>query len=129
MHTCEPATDRSEDIEATARYGHVNRWWLDPIHGRGFPADMAKVYRAERPGTAETIATAVDWEGVNYYSPAIISDQRRTVRDSGRRHGRHRVPPAGVRGRDAGRRRLGRSPRRAAGMAVGRQGRAVGPPG
>ena len=46
MHTCEPATGRPEDIEATARYdGHVNRWWLDPIHGRGFPADMEKVYR------------------------------------------------------------------------------------
>ncbi len=81
MHTCEPASDRREDIEATARYdGHVNRWWLDPIHGRGFPADMQKIYRVglpERPGDAETIATPLDWEGVNYYSPTIIRDDPR----------------------------------------------------
>ena len=78
LHTCEPATDRPEDIEATARYdGHVNRWWLDPIHGRGFPEDMRCVYRAplpERPGDLAAIATPLDWEGVNYYSPAVIAD-------------------------------------------------------
>ncbi len=78
LHTCEPATDRAEDIEATARYdGHVNRWWLDPIHGRGFPDDMRCVYRAalpERPGDLAAIATPLDWEGVNYYSPAVIAD-------------------------------------------------------
>lgn len=78
MHTCEPATGRPEDIEATARYdGHVNRWWLDPIHGRGFPADMEKVYRVAlpaQPGDLETIAAPLDFEGVNYYSPTVITD-------------------------------------------------------
>src|SRR5450631_3536086 len=78
MHTCEPATGKPEDIEATARYdGHVNRWWLDPIHGRGFPADMEKVYRVAlpaQPGDLETIAAPLDFEGVNYYSPTVITD-------------------------------------------------------
>jgi beta-glucosidase len=78
FHTCEPASDRPEDIEATARFdGHVNRWWLDPIHGRGFPADMQRVYGVElpeQPGDLATIATPLDFLGANYYSPAVIAD-------------------------------------------------------
>ena len=39
----EPATDRPEDVAAARRAdGHVNRWWLDPLHGRGYPADMLR---------------------------------------------------------------------------------------
>ncbi|HYZ52544.1 MAG TPA: GH1 family beta-glucosidase [Streptosporangiaceae bacterium] len=78
LSTCEPASDRDEDVEAAARFdGHVNRWWLDPIHGRGFPADMLKIYGVdlpERPGDLETIAAPLDWLGVNYYSPSVITD-------------------------------------------------------
>jgi beta-glucosidase len=78
MHTCEPASNRPEDIEATARFdGHVNRWWLDPIHGRGFPLDMQRVYGVdlpEQPGDLATIATPLDFLGANYYSPAVIAD-------------------------------------------------------
>jgi len=78
MHTCEPASNRPEDIEATARFdGHVNRWWLDPIHGRGFPVDMQRVYGVdlpEQPGDLATIATPLDFLGANYYSPAVIAD-------------------------------------------------------
>jgi beta-glucosidase len=78
FHTCEPASDRAEDIEATARFdGHVNRWWLDPIHGRGFPVDMQRVYGVdlpEQPGDLATIATPLDFLGANYYSPAVVAD-------------------------------------------------------
>jgi beta-glucosidase len=78
LHTCEPASARPEDIEATARFdGHVNRWWLDPIHGRGFPADMQRVYGVdlpEQPGDLATIATPLDFLGANYYSPTVIAD-------------------------------------------------------
>jgi beta-glucosidase len=78
LSTCEPASDSGDDVEAAARFdGHVNRWWLDPIHGRGFPPDMLKVYGVdlpERPGDLETIAAPLDWLGVNYYSPSIIAD-------------------------------------------------------
>jgi beta-glucosidase len=78
LHTCEPASDTAADIEATARFdGHVNRWWLDPIHGRGFPADMQRVYGVdlpEKPGDLATIAAPLDFLGANYYSPAIIAD-------------------------------------------------------
>jgi beta-glucosidase len=76
LSACEPAT--SADGEATTRFdGHANRWWLDPIHGRGFPEDMQAVYGVdlpERAGDLETIAAPLDWLGVNYYTPSVIAD-------------------------------------------------------
>ncbi|MEU2951978.1 GH1 family beta-glucosidase [Streptomyces xanthochromogenes] len=73
-----PATDRTEDLAAARRVdGHVNRWWLDPVHGRGFPADMREVYGVElpeRPGDLDTIAAPLDWLGLNYYFPAYVAD-------------------------------------------------------
>lgn len=60
LSTVEPATPREADLDAARRMdGHVNRWWLDPVHGRGFPADMREVYRVdlpERPGDLDVIA-------------------------------------------------------------------------
>jgi beta-glucosidase len=77
LGACEPASGRQADIDATARFdGHVNRWWLDPVYGRGFPEDMLRVYGVDPPiaaGDLETIAT-LDWLGVNYYTPSIIAD-------------------------------------------------------
>ncbi|MFJ4601623.1 GH1 family beta-glucosidase [Streptomyces griseoluteus] len=78
LSTVHPATDRPEDVAAAHRQdGHVNRWWLDPVHGRGFPADMVEVYGVElpeKPGDSETIATPLDWLGLNYYMPAHVAD-------------------------------------------------------
>ncbi|MEU6402393.1 GH1 family beta-glucosidase [Streptomyces sp. NPDC046985] len=78
LSTVTPASDRPEDAAAARRHdGHVNRWWLDPIHGRGFPADMREVYGVdlpERPGDAEAIAAPLDWLGLNYYFPATVAD-------------------------------------------------------
>jgi beta-glucosidase len=50
--------------------GHTNRWWLDPLHGRGYPTDMVDVYGVEPPvhaGDLATIAAPLDFLGVNYY--------------------------------------------------------------
>ncbi|MCW7940797.1 beta-glucosidase [Streptomyces hygroscopicus] len=78
LSTVHAATDRTEDEAAARRMdGHVNRWWLDPVHGRGFPADMREVYGVElpeRPGDSETIAAPLDWLGLNYYFPATVAD-------------------------------------------------------
>ncbi|MEU1306758.1 GH1 family beta-glucosidase [Streptomyces shenzhenensis] len=78
LSTVHPAGDRPEDEAAARRHdGHVNRWWLDPVHGRGFPADMREVYGVdlpERPGDLETIAAPLDWLGLNYYFPAQVTD-------------------------------------------------------
>jgi beta-glucosidase len=78
VHPCEPGGDREADVLAATRYdGHHNRWWLDPVHGRGFPADMIDVYGVElpeRPGDLDAIATPLDWLGVNYYNPSVVVD-------------------------------------------------------
>ncbi|CDR03680.1 GH1 family beta-glucosidase [Streptomyces iranensis] len=78
LNTVEAATDRPEDQAAARRMdGHTNRWWLDPVHGRGFPADMREVYGVElpeRPGDLDTIAAPLDWLGLNYYFPATVTD-------------------------------------------------------
>ena len=78
LSACEPASDREADVEAAARFdGHANRWWLDPVYGRGFPEDMLRLYNTDlpvRPGDMETIAAPLDWLGVNYYTPSILAD-------------------------------------------------------
>ncbi|WP_261991948.1 family 1 glycosylhydrolase, partial [Streptomyces sp. MS191] len=76
--TVEAATPRPEDVAAARRLdGHLTRWWLDPVYGRGFPADMRELYGVdlpERAGDPETIAAPLDWHGLNYYFPAVVVD-------------------------------------------------------
>ena len=78
LTACEPASDSDADAGAAVRYdGHANRWWLDPLYGRGFPADMLDVYGVDLPvraGDLAAIAAPLDWLGVNYYSPSFVSD-------------------------------------------------------
>ncbi|MGW0658768.1 GH1 family beta-glucosidase [Streptodolium elevatio] len=73
----EPASDRLEDVAAAVRAdGHVNRWWLDPVHGRGFPADMRELYGVdlpERSGDLAVIAQPLDYLGINYYFRQIVT--------------------------------------------------------
>ena len=75
---CEPASESAEDLAAAERLdGHVNRWWLDPVYGRGFPADMREVYQVdlpEQPGDAEIIATPTEFLGLNYYFRMIAAN-------------------------------------------------------
>ncbi|MCY0951347.1 GH1 family beta-glucosidase [Streptomyces sp. H27-S2] len=76
--TVVPATNHPEDLAAAARMdGHTNRWWLDPVYGRGFPTDMQALYGVElpeRPGDLDTIAAPLDWHGLNYYFPATVAN-------------------------------------------------------
>jgi beta-glucosidase len=78
LSPCEPASDSEADRAAALRSdGHTNRWWLDPIHGRGYPEDMLRLYGVdlpERPGDLETIAAPLDWLGLNYYFRNVVAD-------------------------------------------------------
>ena len=71
LSPCDPTTDTPADIEAAMRAdGHTNRWWLDPLVGRGYPVDMVELYGIELPvgqGDMETIAAPLDFMGLNYY--------------------------------------------------------------
>ncbi|MEO7735272.1 MAG: GH1 family beta-glucosidase [Kofleriaceae bacterium] len=78
----EPASDRREDLDAATRYdGAFNRWFLDPLVGRGYPDDLLAWYGADAPrvspGDFATIAAPTDFLGVNYYTRRIIADAPR----------------------------------------------------
>jgi beta-glucosidase len=79
-----PASRSAADLDA-ARHsdGSFNRWFLDPIFGRRYPADMvadyAKAGHIPTSGVPEAadgdfsiIATPTDFLGVNYYTRKIV---------------------------------------------------------
>ncbi|MBV71801.1 MAG: beta-glucosidase [Myxococcales bacterium] len=84
----EPASQSGADRDACRHFdGFFNRWYLDPVFGRGYPADrVADLVKAgEIPssdlpflhkGDLETIAADSDFLGINYYSRAVIRDEK-----------------------------------------------------
>jgi beta-glucosidase len=80
-----PASATPEDVDACREFdGGFNRWYLDPLHGRGYPEDVVDGHRRAgrlgagelsfcRPGDLEAIAAPTDFLGVNYYTRAIVS--------------------------------------------------------
>jgi beta-glucosidase len=72
-----PLTDAEADIEAARRLdGFRNRWFLEPVLGRGYPQDMLEHYADILPtveeGDMSTIAAPLDFLGVNYYTRNVI---------------------------------------------------------
>lgn len=68
-----PATERADDQEAMVLLdGVFNRWFLDPLFGRGYPADaVARLAPPEglvQSGDQEAIAAPLDFLGINYYT-------------------------------------------------------------
>jgi beta-glucosidase len=69
----QPASSHPLDLEAaSAAHDWLNRWYLDPLVGRGYPelpAWAAGQAGADiRDGDMEQIAAPLDFLGVNYYS-------------------------------------------------------------
>jgi beta-glucosidase len=72
------ASDSAVDRAAAARVdGYVNRWFADPVAGRGYPSDMCALYGKSMPPVKEAdlalIATPIDVLGINYYERAVIA--------------------------------------------------------
>lgn len=72
-----PASSSAEDAAAARRLdGYFNRWFLEPMLGRGYPPDMVELYGANMPKvTPEDLKLAAeptDLLGVNYYERAIV---------------------------------------------------------
>jgi len=84
LSPAEPATREPRDVEAARRFdGHFNRWYLDPLFRRAYPADAVadRVRRGHLPagdlpfvrdGDMDTIAARLDFLGVNYYSRTVL---------------------------------------------------------
>jgi beta-glucosidase len=79
-----PATSSPEDA-AAARLadGYNNRWFLDPIYGRGYPEDMVERFGAAMPrieaGDLDRAAVPTDFLGVNFYNPTIVRAATNTL--------------------------------------------------
>ena len=78
----EPASDSDEDRAATRYYdGSRNRWFFDPVFGRGYPDDVMTAYQDRgridasviARGDMETIAIPIDFLGLNYYTTVTIA--------------------------------------------------------
>jgi beta-glucosidase len=72
-----PASPSAADRAAAwQRDGVVNRWFLDPLSGRGYPADIVQHYGNPmdfvQAGDLEAIAVPLDFLGVNYYTRGIV---------------------------------------------------------
>jgi len=79
------ASSDPRDVDAARRFdGDVNRWYLDPLSGRGYPEDV--LADLERDGATvdrryldssrdhDIISVSTDFLGVNYYERTIIQD-------------------------------------------------------
>lgn len=74
----QPATDTPPDREqARLEDGLLLRWYLDPLFGRAYPADVLAHLGDDaphaEPGDLAAIATPMDFLGVNYYSRTVAS--------------------------------------------------------
>lgn len=72
-----PATSAPADVAAARRLdGSFNRWFVDPLFGRGYPEDLVRWYGADMPRVTaadlELIAQPFDVLGVNYYERAVV---------------------------------------------------------
>jgi beta-glucosidase len=80
-----PASGHPLDVEA-ALIGHdqLNRWFLDPLTGHGYPEDGARAWGWDRrevlDGDMECIAAPIDFLGVNYYTRRIVRSPRLPAR-------------------------------------------------
>jgi beta-glucosidase len=79
-----PASSSAADQAAAQAYdGILNRWFLDPLFCRGYPADtrraLGRVAEFPESDTA-IIAQPLDFLGMNYYAPAFV---RAVPADSG----------------------------------------------
>ena len=79
LHPIQAASATEADQAAVTRHDAFrNRWFLDPLHGRGYPSGPLAMLGADAPSVAagdmEAIAAVTDFLGVNYYFPEVVKD-------------------------------------------------------
>jgi len=82
------ASRSAADLDAERREdGPWTRWFMDPLYGRGYPADIVADLDADgafphgvlsyvQPGDMATIAVPTDFLGINYYYRTILRSRR-----------------------------------------------------
>ncbi|WP_236240823.1 glycoside hydrolase family 1 protein [Streptomyces sp. CC228A] len=80
LHQVRPLTETAEDLDAARRIDAVgNRIWLGPMLGGAYPEDLAADtarltdWSFVRPADAAAAHQALDFVGVNYYTPTLVS--------------------------------------------------------
>ena len=80
-----PQTASAADAAACLHFdGFRNRWFFDPIFGKGYPEDTLREYRRRgriaghtldvvQPGDMDAIAVPIDFLGINYYTSFGVS--------------------------------------------------------
>lgn len=73
-----PATNSPADLAKTKlEDGRLVRWYMDPLFKAGYPQDVLDALGDDaphiEPGDMQTIATPMDFLGVNYYSRSVVS--------------------------------------------------------
>ena len=60
--------------------GYINRFFLDPLVGRGYPQDIVDGFGDAMafilPGDMQTISVPIDFIGVNYYTRNIVRSEK-----------------------------------------------------
>jgi beta-glucosidase len=84
-----PASEAPEDVRAAELADlQNNRWLLDPLHGKGYPATyveyLGDLVPEVRDGDLETMAVATDFLGVNYYQDLRVRAGTMTPERSGK---------------------------------------------
>jgi beta-glucosidase len=100
-----PASERPEDVAASRHFdGFRNRWFFDPVFGKGYPEDMVAAYRERgriagpgirfvAPGDLGEISAPLDFLGLNYYTSLRIAAGGEESEDTAVPAGPH--PPPG----------------------------------
>ncbi len=73
----QPASESEYDRRDAALVdARINRWYLDPLVGRGYPEDVIKQDRLRmdfvQQGDLDEMAAPIDYLGVNYYTRVVI---------------------------------------------------------
>jgi beta-glucosidase len=77
----EPASESAADRKAALdQDGRFNRWFLDPLFGRRYPADIVAAYEPYfpygmdfiQPGDFGQMSVQMDFLGVNYYTRRVV---------------------------------------------------------
>jgi beta-glucosidase len=69
LSPADPASDGDDDRTAAELFdGFLNRWFLDPLFGRGYPEDVVERYGDAAPASLDGYQGRLDFLGVNYYT-------------------------------------------------------------